>query len=141
MNETVQVFGRLLFRVRSRSRKSKRHLVDLEPTDYPSFNADGTKWTNIHFPYVCECEAFKYHGHRPCFHVLECIAYLALQNSSVMRAYIAADLDMDLLKQIELEYHDETHPTESQKHEDGRLPKRLYRLDPRNRPPRHPKLQ
>lgn len=104
MNESVQVWGRLLFRVRSRSRKNKRHLVDLEPTSYPAFNEDGTKWTYVLFPYICECEGYKYHGQRPCFHVLQCLAYLALQNSNVLRAYIAAGLDMDLLKEIEQEY-------------------------------------
>jgi hypothetical protein len=104
MAGSIEVFGRMLFWVRSRSRKNKRHLVDLEPADYPAFSEDGTKWTPVHFPFICTCEAFHYHGHRPCYHVLQCLGYLALQNSNVLRAYLACGLDIDLLKEIEQEY-------------------------------------
>lgn len=59
----VEKYGRGLYWVSSKSRYNKRHLVDVEGFD------------EIKEPIVCNCEAFRYHHHRPCHHILRVILH------------------------------------------------------------------
>jgi hypothetical protein len=56
----VERYGRGLYWVDSKSRHNKRHLVDLE----------GFRDEKLNEPVICNCEAFRYHHHRPCHHIL-----------------------------------------------------------------------
>lgn len=61
----VEWWGRGLYWVQSRSRGAKRHLVDFE----------GREFVKIFEPTYCECEAFKFHHQRPCFHLIAALFY------------------------------------------------------------------
>lgn len=59
----IEQYGRLCFWVRSRTRKRKRHYVDLEGFEQ--------------FPCCCQCEAWKYRVSFPvCAHVRACIEHV-----------------------------------------------------------------
>lgn len=67
----VEHFGRLLFRVKSNTRRGLRHLTDLEGNLFDE-NPQCTRYACI-----CNCEAWFYNVTRPvCRHVIECIHYV-----------------------------------------------------------------
>lgn len=70
----VQKYGRLLYFVESRSRYNVRHLVDLEGFEIEA--------------YVCTCEAYRYHGYRPCHHVLRVALHLVEEEPELAAAII-----------------------------------------------------
>lgn len=56
-----------------------RHLVDLEPSEHPVWKRDGDDFRLVGYkkePYVCTCEAYEMHGHRPCPHVLDALDFI-----------------------------------------------------------------
>lgn len=65
-------WGRLLYWVRSDTR-DMWHLVDLERED----RSDGTRTEGDRIEESrCSCEAYKFHKHRPCKHILYCLHHL-----------------------------------------------------------------
>lgn len=69
-------YGRACYMVESESR-NMWHYVDLEPeTDSNGCIVPAAEGGE---PYFCSCEAYLYHGHRPCKHVLRCVEYILLR--------------------------------------------------------------
>lgn len=63
-HHTIELFGRLFFKVSSASRRGLIHFVDLE---------ESLDW---HWKSVCNCEAWRYGG-RPCRHIAACFEAIA----------------------------------------------------------------